>query len=37
LGLPLIGYGLIFQWALAAVGAVVLVAGIFGWAFEPSE
>jgi cytochrome c oxidase subunit 1 len=34
-GLPLIAYGLIFQWALAAVGAVTLLVGIYGWALEP--
>jgi len=36
LGLPLIGYGVIFSWWLAAVGAVVLLAGLYGWALEPS-
>ncbi len=36
-GLPLIGWGLMFQWALAAVGGVVLLVGIYGWALEPVE
>jgi cytochrome c oxidase subunit 1 len=36
LGLPLIGYGVVFSWWLVGVGAVVLFAGFFGWALEPS-
>ena len=36
LGLPLIGYGIIFNWALAVVGALVVLAGFFGWILEPS-
>jgi hypothetical protein len=36
-GLPLIAYGILFQWALAAAGVVVLLVGIYGWALEPSE
>ena len=36
-GLPLIAYGLIFQLALAAIGGVTLLVGIYGWALEPSE
>jgi len=35
--LPLFGYGVIFQWALGALGAVVLLVGIYGWAMEPVE
>jgi len=35
-GLPLIGYGLIYAWGLALAGVVVVLAGIYGWAFEPS-
>jgi len=35
--LPIIGYGMIFNLGLAAVGAVVLVAGIYGWAYEPPD
>jgi cytochrome c oxidase subunit 1 len=43
LGLPLMGYGFIYQqdhpafWALFAVGVVVLLLGAFGWATEPTE
>jgi cytochrome c oxidase subunit 1 len=37
IGLPLIAYGLLFQWALSAVGVVVLLVGIYGWALEPVE
>ncbi|MFB3739523.1 MAG: cytochrome c oxidase subunit 4, partial [Candidatus Velamenicoccus archaeovorus] len=36
LGLPLIGYGVVFHWWLAIVGAVVVLAGLYGWALEPS-
>ncbi len=36
LGLPLIGYGLIFGWWIVGVGLVVLLAGFFGWVLEPS-
>jgi cytochrome c oxidase subunit 1 len=35
-GLPLIAYGLIYAWGLALAGVVVLLAGIYGWAFEPA-
>ena len=37
IGIPLIAYGLMFQWALAAVGGLVLLTGIYGWALEPVE
>jgi cytochrome c oxidase subunit 1 len=37
LGFPLLGYGLIFNWWLAAAGAVVLLFGLYGWALEPSS
>jgi cytochrome c oxidase subunit 1 len=36
-GLPLIGYGLIFNLALAAVGGAVTLAGFVGWALEPAD
>jgi cytochrome c oxidase subunit 1 len=36
LGLPLLGYGLIYTPILAIDGALVLLAGLFGWAVEPS-
>ena len=35
-GLPLIAYGLIFTYWLAGVGGLMVVAGLFGWGFEPS-
>jgi cytochrome c oxidase subunit 1 len=35
-GLPLLGYGLIYTPILAIDGALVLLAGLFGWAVEPS-
>jgi len=34
-GLPLIGYGVIYHWAIAAAGAVLAIAGLFGWGLEP--
>ena len=34
---PLIGYGLIFNLAITAVGVAVLVAGMVGWALEPPD
>ncbi len=36
LGFPLIGYGVIFHWWMAVAGAVVVLAGLYGWAFEPA-
>ncbi len=36
-GLPLIGYGLIFNLAFAAVGAVVVVLAAFAWGYEPAD
>ena len=35
-GLPLIGYGLIFSLYWAIPGAILVIAGIFGWVMEPS-
>jgi cytochrome c oxidase subunit 1 len=35
--LPLLGYGLLFQWILIPVGVVTLLVGIYGWALEPVE
>jgi cytochrome c oxidase subunit I len=34
-GIVAIGYGLIFHWAVAAFGALVTMAGLFGWSMEP--
>jgi cytochrome c oxidase subunit 1 len=36
IGLPLIGYGLIFTEVLAVVGGLIVLAGLYGWALEPS-
>jgi len=36
LGLFAFGFGLIFSWWLAGGGLVVMLAGLFGWALEPS-
>jgi cytochrome c oxidase subunit 1 len=35
-GLPIIGYGLIFNLWLTVPGIIVTVAGIYGWALEPA-
>jgi hypothetical protein len=32
---PLLGFGAIYGWWFAALGVIVLQAGIFGWATEP--
>jgi cytochrome c oxidase subunit 1 len=36
-GLPIIGYGLIFNLWLCLVGGAVVVAGVYGWAMEPAD
>jgi cytochrome c oxidase subunit I len=36
LGLPIIGYGLLYNWIAVGVGAVVTAVGLFGWVLEPS-
>jgi cytochrome c oxidase subunit 1 len=36
-GLPLIGYGLIFNLVLAGIGGAVVLAGFVGWALEPAD
>jgi cytochrome c oxidase subunit 1 len=35
-GLPVIGYGVLYSWWLVGLGAVILLAGLYGWALEPS-
>jgi len=35
-GLPLIGYGIIFQLWWCVPGVLLLIAGIYGWVMEPS-
>ncbi len=37
LGLPFIGYGLIFNLGLAAVGGLTVVLAGFGWGLEPAD
>ena len=37
LGLPLVGYGLIFNLWIAGVGALVILLAIYGWVFEPPD
>ncbi len=34
-GLPLIGYGLMYGWIISAVGGLITIAGLYGWALEP--
>jgi cytochrome c oxidase subunit I len=36
LGLPIIGYGLIFGVGYVVAGAAITLAGLFGWVLEPS-
>jgi len=36
-GLPLIGYGLIFNLAWAVIGVLVVIVGIYGWGTEPAD
>jgi cytochrome c oxidase subunit I len=35
-GLPVFALGLIFNYVISVVGALILVAGIYGWALEPA-
>jgi len=37
LGLPLVGYGLIFSLWWAVLGGLAVAGGIYGWAFEPAD
>jgi cytochrome c oxidase subunit 1 len=37
LGLPIIGYGLIFNHLIAIPGVVLVLFGLFGWGFEPAD
>jgi len=36
-GLPIIGYGLIYTLWLCIPGGLLLLAGIYGWVFEPAD
>ena len=35
-GFPFLGYGLIFNYGWAALGGLIIVAGMMGWVLEPS-
>jgi cytochrome c oxidase subunit 1 len=35
IGFPIMGFGVIYALPLVVVGALVLIAGIYGWAIEP--
>src|SRR5437879_3650959 len=35
-GLPLIAYGLMYTYWLAAIGGLMVVGGLYGWSLEPS-
>jgi len=37
LGFPIIAAGLIYDYAFVAVGAAVLMVGVYGWALEPAS
>jgi cytochrome c oxidase subunit 1 len=36
IGLPIIGYGVLYSWWLVGLGAFVTLVGFYGWALEPS-
>jgi cytochrome c oxidase subunit 1 len=36
LGMPLIGYGVLYSWFLVGLGFFVALVGFYGWALEPS-
>jgi cytochrome c oxidase subunit 1 len=36
-GLPIIAYGIIFSLWLALIGGLIVVIGLYGWAFEPPD
>ncbi len=37
IGMPLIGYGLLFHWVFLAAGVMTLLVGLYGWMLEPLE
>jgi cytochrome c oxidase subunit 1 len=37
IGLPIIAYGLIYSLWLCAVGGLLVLSGVFGWAMEPAD
>ncbi|MDH3707628.1 MAG: cytochrome c oxidase subunit 4, partial [Acidimicrobiia bacterium] len=36
-GLPIIGYGLIYNLWLCVLGGLILGTGVYGWVFEPAD
>jgi cytochrome c oxidase subunit 1 len=36
-GLPVIAYGLLYTWWLCLLGGIIVVVGLYGWAFEPPD
>jgi cytochrome c oxidase subunit 1 len=36
IGLPIIGYGVLYSWWLIGLGSLVVLIGFYGWALEPS-
>ena len=37
LGLPFVGYGIIFNLWWAVIGVILIVAGMYGWGLEPAD
>jgi cytochrome c oxidase subunit 1 len=36
-GLPIIAFGLLYSYPLVAVGAVIMIVGLYGWVLEPAS
>ncbi len=36
-GLAIVGWGVIYAWGIAAVGAVIVAGSLYGWALEPAD
>ena len=36
LGMPIIGYGVLYSWWLVGAGVLVTLIGVYAWAMEPS-
>jgi cytochrome c oxidase subunit 1 len=36
-GLPIVAYGLMFSLWLSLIGGIIIVVGLYGWAFEPPD
>ena len=37
IGLPIIGYGLIYNLLLCVLGGLFVLGGLYGWVFEPVD